>query len=62
VNWEDTLTKVLSIKDNKNTTIEDVYLKKLIDKNENFALFDNGYLYAKKAHIEGEINATSGTI
>ena len=33
----------------------------LLEKNENFALFDNGNLYAKNAWIEGNINATSGS-
>jgi hypothetical protein len=34
----------------------------LIGENENFALFDNGNLYAKNAWIEGNIRATSGNI
>jgi hypothetical protein len=34
----------------------------LIETNENFAIFDNGNLFAKNAWIEGNIDATSGIL
>ena len=58
------LTKVFSIKANANVGLEQFSQKtidNLIEKNENFAIFDNGNLFAKNAWIEGNINATSGT-
>lgn len=57
------LTKVLSIKVNNNIGLEEFTednIKQLIEKNETFAIFDNGNLYAKNAWIEGHIQATSG--
>jgi hypothetical protein len=61
----DFLTKVLSVKSNDFMPIElfsqdDIDI--IIEKNENLAIFDNGNLFAKNAWIEGNINATSGTI
>lgn len=57
------LTKVLSIKVNNNIGLEQFTednIKQLIEKNETFAIFDNGNLYAKNSWIEGHIQATSG--
>lgn len=59
------LTKVFSIKSNATLPTEqfaEENINNLIEENENFALFDNGNLYAKNAWIEGNINATSGEI
>lgn len=35
-------------------------IKKLIESEENLAIFDNGNLYAKNAWIEGTVNSTDG--
>jgi hypothetical protein len=59
------LTKVFSVKANAKVGLEqfkDEDISKVIEKNENFAIFDNGNLFAKNAWIEGHIRATSGTI
>lgn len=59
------LTKVLSVKSNDTVGIEQFnqnILDKVLDENENFAVFDNGNLFAKNAWIEGNIRATSGDI
>lgn len=61
----DYLTKVMSVKANDYTPNQQFtaqQISQLIDKNENFAIFDNGNLYAKNAWIEGNIRATSGNI
>lgn len=61
----DYLTKVMSVKANDYTSNQQFtaqQISQLIDKNENFAIFDNGNLYAKNAWIEGNIRATSGNI
>ena len=63
-NSSEYLTKVMSIKANDLTPLEqfsDDNIKNLIETNENFALFDNGNLYARNAWIEGTINATDGS-
>ena len=62
---EDYLTKIFSVRANGHTKLEQFtenQLDDLIDRNgnENFAIFDNGNLYAKNAWIEGHIQATSG--
>ena len=59
------LTKVFSIKSNALLPLEQFTpnsIRQLIDKNENLAIFDNGNLFARNAWIEGEINATKGSI
>ena len=59
------LTKVFSVKSNDTIEIEqfnEELLSQIIDKNENFAIFDNGNLFAKNAWIEGNIHATTGFI
>lgn len=58
------LTKVFSVKANGNVGLEQFsndQITQLIERNENFAIFDNGNLYAKNAWIEGHINATDGS-
>ena len=58
------LTKVFSVKANGNIGLEqfnEAQIPQLIEQNENFAIFDNGNLYAKNAWIEGHIRATSGS-
>ena len=58
------LTKVFSVKANAFLPTEQFTqrnITKLIEENENFAIFDNGNLYARNAWIEGNIRATDGT-
>ena len=59
------LTKVFSVKENlvsSFTQFSEDDISNVIDDNENFAIFDNGNLYAKNAWIEGHIRAMSGNI
>ena len=58
------LTKVFSVRSNALLPLEqfnEYDINEIIDTNENFALFDNGNLYARNAWIEGNIRATDGT-
>ena len=59
------LTKVFSVKANAAVPLAqftETEIGRIIETNENLAIFDNGNLFAKNAWIEGNINATSGKI